>query len=71
MEVHLFMMFWGNKILALPSFIETSEELTIDLKTKDLEQVKSSKKFEITNKKINIKSHIKEKKRKNFLLHPE
>ena len=53
----------GNKILALPSFIETSEELTIELTAKDLEQVKSSKKFEITNKKINIKSHIKADKK--------
>ena len=56
----------GNKILALPSFIETSEELTIELTAKDLEQVKSSKKFEITNEKINIKSHIKADKKKNL-----
>ena len=56
----------GNKILALPSFIETSKELTIELKAKDLEQVKSSKKFEITNEKINIKSHIKADKKKNL-----
>ena len=56
----------GNKILALPSFIETSEELTIDLTAKDLEQVKSSKKFEITNEKINIKSHIKVDKKKKL-----
>ena len=33
---------------------------------KDLEQVKSSKKFEITNKKINIKSHIKADKKKKL-----
>jgi len=47
----------GNKILALPSFLESSEEITIELMPKDLEQAKSSKKFEITNKRINIRSH--------------
>ena len=56
----------GNKIFALPSYIETSKELTIELKAKDLEQVKSSKKFEITNEKINIKSHIKADKKKKL-----
>ena len=47
----------GNKIFSLPSFIETSEELTISLEPKDIKQIKSPKKFEVSEKEINIKPH--------------